>query len=187
MKQQVETLSMKLFVFLFLVNINVACAQPTIDYNPLKQQFTSDMLVLYPFGPKGAPYLINIEIEKTVAGVYYLVSTIDFMDSSFVASPFSKKDFKGKFLANLVERKYVSLSEEVSSIPNLQSSIYGTEAADWIRKKTTFKQRIILDKDVDFETEGQLSFTIEPRCTFEIIPFILSYKKGILKVMPGGC
>lgn len=187
MKKQIVPICFKQLAVLFLVFINVAKAQPEINFNPFSQKFTSDMLVLYPFGPKGAPYLVNIEIEKTIAGEFYLVSTIDFVDGAYVASPFSPKNFKGKFMANLKEHTSVSLGQDITSIPNLQPIPFGAEPVDWIRKKTTFKQRIIVEKDVDFETDGHLSFTIEPRCTSEMVPFILSYKKGIMKVMPGGC
>lgn len=182
--------SVKQLMFLVLVISNVAFAQPSIDFNPLKQQFTSDMLVLYPFGPKGAPYLVNIEIEKDMAGDFYLVSTIDFVDSAYVASPFSSKNFTGKFKADFKENKHASLHETLTATPKPMPkfSKYGTnEVDDWIREKTTFRQRIVLSKDVDFEIEGRLSFTIEPRCSFELVPFIIAYKNGRMTVKPGGC
>ena len=39
----------------------------------------------------------------------------------------------------------------------------------------------------NFEAYGYLQFTIEPRCTLEKVPFILSFVDGKLSIKFDGC
>ena len=49
-------------------------------------------------------------------------------------------------------------------------------------ESTTYKHDLKVSSDQDFEVGGMVRFTIEPRCTFEGIPFMISSKDGKLSV-----
>lgn len=57
----------------------------------------------------------------------------------------------------------------------------------WVRQNTHYKQSLKVLSNENFEVYGYIQFTIEPRCTLEKIPFILSYVDGKLSVKMDGC
>jgi hypothetical protein len=178
-----------LFMFVLLMSLSTACSQDSIEIREEIQVFNPNMLKAYPYSPTGAPYLIDIKIERGVDNSYYLVSTIDFLEESYIASPFSIHDYTGKFRSEVFENEHLELGELTSDSakPSKPQVFTHAEPADWIKEKTVFRQRISLNTANDFLVGGKLSFTIEPNCTFEIIPFAISNKSGRLQVEPDRC
>lgn len=58
---------------------------------------------------------------------------------------------------------------------------------NWVRQSTNYKQTLKVLSNDDFEVSGFIQFTIEPRCTLEKIPFILSNTNGKLSIRIDGC
>jgi hypothetical protein len=56
-----------------------------------------------------------------------------------------------------------------------------------VRENTKYQQTIKVLSTENFEIMGHIQFTIEPRCTLEKIPFILTYENGKLRVRMDGC
>jgi hypothetical protein len=56
-----------------------------------------------------------------------------------------------------------------------------------VRENTYYKQSLKVLTNENFEVSGHIQFTIEPRCTLEKIPFILSYVDGKLSLKIDGC
>ncbi len=78
------------------------------------------------------------------------------MDTTFIETPLSKEEFDPHpFINGLVNRVEVS---------------------------TNYEHQLTVIGETDFEVTGMVGFTIEPSCTFEEIPFTISYKSGILEV-----
>ncbi len=178
-----------LFMFVLLLSLSTACSQDSIEIREEIKVFNPNMLKANPYSPNGAPYLLDIKIERGVDNTYYLVSTIDFLEDSYIASPFSIHNYTGKFRSELFENDHVALGELTTDTPLTTEPqvILNQEPADWIKQKTVFRQRLMLNTETDFLVGGKVSFTIEPNCTFEVIPFAISNKNGRLQVVPDRC
>lgn len=188
MKSKSHFLAYRLFVLL-LMPMSLACSQDSVEMPEAQAVFNPNMLKVYPYSPNGAPYLLDIKIERGVDNTYYLVSTIDFLEDSYTASPFSIHNYTGKFRSELFENDHVALGELTTDTPLATEPqvILNQEPADWIKQKTVFRQRLMLNTETDFLVGGKISFTIEPNCTFEVIPFAISNKNGRLQVVPDRC
>lgn len=136
-------------------------------------------------------YDFKIEIETTEDNNYNLVFSIILKNNSYYISPFEKKAFTGKFFYDLGAYDKVSFNGEIIETPRSVREIDPLLLADggvkWVRTNTIYKQPLnILSKD-DFEVYGRVKFTIEPRCTLEIIPYLISYKNGKMVIKEAKC
>ena len=136
-------------------------------------------------------YTLYFDVEKVIGQKPTLVIVIELHNGSHYVSPFSKKDFKGKFYMDL--GSYTDLDfdgdiiESNRSFEEFDYHTFGEENVNWVWMNTTYTQALkILAKD-DFEVFGRLRFTIEPRCTMEEIPFAISYKNGEMKIISPKC
>lgn len=139
-----------------------------------------------------APYEIDFDIDSTENGEYSLVVTMKLAEGSYFVSPYSSDRFSGRF--DIATEKSAHLALETSFIESPRSPeefdphpfIDGD--VNWVRENTSYTHRIRIATEEDFSVHGQVSFTIEPRCTFEEVSFLLSHQNGILTVMKGtGC
>ena len=61
---------------------------------------------------------------------------------------------------------------------------------NFVRENTIYKQQLFFKgKPVDFKISGKVSFTIEPRCTFETNEFTIYSKSGKISLIQklAGC
>jgi hypothetical protein len=144
-----------------------------------------------PYNPH-SPYHLDLKIENTETGSKQLELFITLKDDSHFVSPNEKKDFKGKFSMTLDESSLIETQGKLIEIPlsveeiNTHHLVDGT--VKWVRENTTYKLPFNVKTDKDFEVSGLIRFTIEPRCSLEEIPFIVSQKSGVLSVrLAGGC
>jgi hypothetical protein len=135
------------------------------------------------------PYTLDVNIEQLKNGTYEIVAVIDFLNGSYTASPLSDKNYTGAFKIEIADEKNLKLNPTIEEIPRSKPTTdeFGGIPQDWVREKTTYRQRLILQDKMDFEVGGKVSFTIEPRCTFEEIPFMIKFKNGIMTIEPWGC
>jgi hypothetical protein len=168
----------------------LAYSQPNAETKRIeKPVFTPDMLLLHPFTRDYAPYTIDLEIEQDEEGSFYLVATIDFINGSYTASPLSNNDFTGLFHMEVAPDKNLVLDDEIIEIPRSVESIDPHERVpvNWVREKTIYKRKLHMKEMKDFKSGGNITFTIEPSCTFEVIPFMISYTNGMMAITPAGC
>lgn len=177
-------------IMLLILPLNIAFAQPNSESDKESRPvFTPNMLLLHPFTRDYAPYTLDLEIEQADNGDFYLVAIIDFIDGSYTASPLSNNDFTGLFHMEVAPDKNLMLDDEIIEIPKSVETTYteGRSPANWVREKTTYKRKLHMKEMKDFESGGKITFTIEPSCTFEVIPFLIRYKNGVMSISTMGC
>jgi len=139
---------------------------------------------IYPFLVQ-EPYELVFEIERSEDNTYRLVATIDFRNGSYTASPLTDRDLSGLFRMEVAPSNHIRLDDAIEENP--PSIEIDNMPGKWIREKTTYKQILHISHDEDFQIGGKVTFTIEPRCTFEEIPFMIKYRSGVLTIEEWGC
>lgn len=172
--------------------ISIACTnniqEPKITTTIAKIQLpnTADSLVR-----KDDLYDFKIEIKTTEDNNYNLVFSIELKKNSYYISPLEEKAFTGKFFYDLATSDKVSFNGEVIETPRsvgeVDPILFADGGVNRVRVNTIYKQPLnILSKD-DFEIYSRVKFTIEPRCTLEIIPYLISYKNGKMIIKEAKC
>jgi hypothetical protein len=183
---------MNRFKTLFLILVSISWT----SYNQQSNQIVEANNIAEPIivdlpKPIDEPYNINIDIETTENNTPYLVVSIELNNGSHFVSPNSKRDFKGKFYMDLGSYTNIDFEGDIIETPrsieevDLHPFVNGT--VNWVRVNTTYKQAFQVKSKDNFEVFGRLRFTIEPRCTLEEIPFAISYKDGVLKMIEPKC
>ena len=133
-------------------------------------------------------YDLKIKIE-TKNNKHSLVFSMELKNDSYFMSPNAKGNFTGKFYYDLGTYDKIGFNKGVIETPISikEIDVYSNESVNWVRKNTTYEQGLNLKSKEDFEIYGRVKFTIEPRCTLEIIPFMISYKSGKLTIKEAKC
>jgi hypothetical protein len=136
-------------------------------------------------------YTLHFDVEKTKDQKYTLLVAIELHNESYFISPNAKGDFSGKFYMDLGSYTHMAFEGDIIEVPRSLAAIYlhsstdGTESRVYVN--TIYRQPIELKSQEDFEVFGRIQFTIEPRCTFEEIPFALSFQNGVIKITSPKC
>jgi hypothetical protein len=142
-------------------------------------------------GPKRMtePYDIKLQIVKEANNKYYLKVSMELYNGSSFISPFETKKFTGKFYMDLGSYKDLSFNGNIIETPRAVARYdsFKKEPVIWVHQNTNYKQALNILSQEDFEVFGRVIFTIEPRCTLENIPFVISYQNGefTVKKNPG--
>lgn len=140
------------------------------------------------FVREDALYTSIIRVIKQKNNDYALSVEMILKKDAYFVSPNTKRDFLGKFTIVLTEPDKLQLSEEIVETPISEEEINKHEGlVNFVRKNINYKKTIIIKSNENFEASGYIQFTIEPRCTLEKIPFVLSFVNGKLSVKVDGC
>ena len=136
-------------------------------------------------------YTIHFSLEKGADEQHILIVSMELHNDSYYVSPNSKRDFKGKFRGDFGTSESIEFygdfvetplsAEEFDPHPFVRGTI------NWVREDTTYKQRLLLKTQENFQVYGRIIFTIEPRCTLEQIPFSIVYDDGELVFVEVKC
>jgi len=136
-------------------------------------------------------YTLHFNMEKAEDQNYTLVIDIELHNESYFVSPNATRDFSGKFYMDLGSYTQIDFKGDIEeaprSIEEFDSHPFVDGTVNWVRVNTTYKQSLELKSQEDFEVFGRVQFTIEPRCTFEEIPFAISYQNGVMKITSPKC
>ncbi len=136
-------------------------------------------------------YTLHFKIDNSDNREPSLLIAIELHNNSHYISPNAKRDFKGKFYMDLGSYAHLGFEGDIietpRSIEEFDSHPFVNGTVNWVRVNTTYKQPLQVKSNEDFEVFGRLRFTIEPRCTFEEIPFAISYKNGVMKLFSPKC
>lgn len=177
---------------LLLVSINYNCAEvkaqetaantKTADSSYTKQlmRFSDELMHEDPL------YNSFIRIDQEKDGAFMLSVQMVLKKDSYFVSPNEQKDFSGKFSIVLTKPENLISSGTITETP-LSKIDENQGFVKWVRENTIYRQNLKVLSNENFEVYGYLQFTIEPRCTLEKIPFILSYQDGKLSVKLDGC
>jgi len=135
-----------------------------------------------------ALYTSLIRVDKQHDDDYVLSVQMNLKKDAHFVSPNAQRAFSGKFTIVLDEPGKIqalgTLIEKPLSIEELDQR---EGLVNWVRKSTNYRQKLKILSGENFEVRGHVQFTIEPRCTLEKIPFLLSQKDGKLSLKLEGC
>ena len=133
-----------------------------------------------------ALYTSIIRVDKQENDEYLFTVQMYLKKNAYFVSPNEPKIFSGKFTIVITEPQKISTTGTIAELP--LSTVDKNEGfVHLVRKNTTYKQTLKVLSEEDFEASGYIQFTIEPRCTLEKIPFVLSFVNGKLSVKLDGC
>ncbi len=134
-------------------------------------------------------YNLQLKIETTANNNYNLIIDIKLGEGAWYISPFETKNFTGKFYLDLGSYEALSFGENIIETPRAVASYDGFADAPVIsvKENTAYKQPLNKLRESNFEVFGRVQFTIEPRCSFEEIPFAITYKDGVMKLSSPKC
>ncbi|MFY7743399.1 MAG: hypothetical protein ACOVQR_12180 [Flavobacterium sp.] len=179
------------FFGLLLLSFNYNCAEvnsqdmaqnnKAVDSVFVGPTFFSDDLVR-----EDSLYTAIIRIDKQSDKEHLLSIQMNVKNNGYFVSPTELGSFTGKFTIVLTEPQHLQTNGAIIETP--LSKVDENEGfVKLVRQNTHYKQSLkVLNKE-NFEVSGHIQFTIEPRCTLEKIPFILSYVDGKLSVKMDGC
>lgn len=136
-------------------------------------------------------YTAIVRVDKQQNDDYQMSVQMHLKKGSYFVSPNTKRDLKGRFMIVLSDvdhlRRSGTILESPLSVEEYDPHPFVNGPVNWVRRTTNYKQSFTLLSTKDFQVNGYLQFTIEPRCSLEKIPFILSYTNGKLVVLADRC
>lgn len=137
------------------------------------------------------PYELKVQMNKVENDIYDLTVLINLNNDAHFVSPNSKRDFKGKFTLVIDENKTIALMSDLIesplSVEEIDPHPFVNGTINWVRTNTNYRQQLKRKVTTDFIVKGLIQFTIEPRCTLEKIPIIITYKSGKMTVQIDNC
>lgn len=133
-------------------------------------------------------YTSIIRVDEVIKNEYRLSVQMNLKNGSYFISPNEKGDFTGKFIINITDPEKILVDEAIIETPLSKGELNNHGSlVNWVRENTNYKKTLKVLSNDDFEVSGYIQFTIEPRCTLEKIPFILSNTNGKLSIRIDGC
>lgn len=147
--------------------------QPTSIFETLASKANTDV---------EPSYDITIETIKTELGRDALLIEMNLKGGSFYVSPNAKRNYTGKFKVSLMENNVLALdsnfTETPLSVEEIDHHPFTNGKVNWVSVNTSYRYLLLPKSKQDFEAKGLVTFTIEPKCTFERIGFTISRKNG---------
>lgn len=134
-----------------------------------------------------ALYTSLIRVDKRQNDEYVLSIQMNLKKDAYFVSPNAKRDFSGKFTIVVNDPKIVTKGTITETPLSKEELDKGEGLVNFVRGNTHYKQTLKILSNENFEVMGYVQFTIEPRCTMEKVPFILSYVDGKLILRADGC
>ncbi|MCF8463729.1 MAG: hypothetical protein K9G41_02735 [Flavobacteriales bacterium] len=173
---------MKYILASLLLSVANSCTEESITDSAPNAELCRSILI-NPDLAYNHEYDLTLSIEDAGNGEYKLASVIDFHNGAYTASPLSNNNFTGAFKVTFHHNDNLTTDDSIEEIPRSVEKIdlFGN-LVSWVNEKTTYKKKLKLKSEQDFKVSGVVSFTIEPTCTFEEIPFDIFYINGELRV-----
>ena len=166
---------------LLLMILAFGCAEVEQTISPYDEAWKFDQTVLME-----QPYTLGFELDETKDGTPLLVLTMTLADGAFYVSPHSSSRFTGRFGVSFYDTDKVVLDSAFVEIPR-SPMVYDAHGfvggeVNWVKNSTRYEYPLHVHSQEDFKVNGLVSFTIEPRCTFEQVPFDLMMEDGKLRI-----
>jgi hypothetical protein len=127
---------------------------------------------------------MKVDIEQIAGNQYELAATIELENGSYVVSPYSEDDIYLHFSISIPDNDNLiaddKLLEIPASVPEIDPIL--NIPVRFIRGTTTYKQKIELTTENDFEVSGLIEFLVEPSCVPYDVEFTASYNSGVMTV-----
>ena len=128
------------------------------------------------------PYKLTVNLRKDSANEYSLFVNMELDSGVYFMSSNSKYQYIGAMNIYMMPNEYMVMNEAFYEFPKSlpEYDIYRGDFSYFVRENTIIQKKIIIKTTEDFETNANIQFTIEPRCTMEFFGINLSYKNGVL-------
>jgi hypothetical protein len=150
----------------------------TDEYIKLEQSESLETIVI------DESYTLSLQLDDLESANYVLSAKIDFIDTSYIISPFSEDSIFGKFDISIEDNSNFlsqgSITETPNSIEEYEPLINDTIRT--IRENTTFNKKLKVLSKEDFQVKGKIWFILESLCTPEEIEFTISSNSGVMKM-----
>ena len=135
-------------------------------------------------------YDLSIKIEP-INNDFNLIIEMNPKKGAHFISPYEKKNFTGKFHMDLGSYKDVAFIDSMLETPESKEE-YDPKPETFpkarnIYQNTKYTQTLKIKAKKDFKVFGRIQFTIEPSCTFEEIPFAISFENGKVSLFSPKC
>ena len=180
-----------LFFGLLFLSFNYNCAEVSsqdrtqnnkaVDSVYVGHTYFSDDLVR-----EDSLYTAMIRVDKQSDKEHVLSIQMNLKRNGYFVSPTESGAFTGKFTIVLTEPQHLQTNGAISESP-LSKVDEHKGFVKLVRQNTHYKQSLKVLSNENFEVYGFIQFTIEPRCSLEKIPFVLSYVDGKLRLRMDGC
>ena len=126
------------------------------------------------------PYQLEVTVNSLGDHAYELVIKTQLAEGAYFVSPFSKGDYKGQFSISLNPNDRIKWAEDLTESPRSIETInpWSGGPVNYVTENTVYTQSFNVTNEADFTIGGEIQFVIEPNCTMEKIPFILSQRNG---------
>ena len=131
-------------------------------------------------------YTILLRVDKQKNDDYQMSIEVFLKNNAYFVSPNQIGSFTGKFTMVLSEPEKIIEKGAILETP-LSKVDYSHGSVMLVHENTSYKQTIAIVTKDNFEINGFLRFTIEPSCTLEKIPFVISYTNGKLILKKVSC
>jgi len=164
---------------LFFLLFCIACTSQNNQSNDVSAIVEKDnsKVINEPFG-------IEFQIEKLADNEYDFLVTIELESGSYIISPYSQDNTYMHFDLSINDTENLIVREELLEIPNSVTEFDPIllEPVRFVRVNTTYKQKLKVVKQDDFEVAGLVGFLLEPICIPYEVEFMISYHSGKMKV-----
>lgn len=175
---------MNKFIIILVVLSCIGCVKNNQEDTRTKKVAQTDIAKKTTINKNDSPYTLMLKIDTTDKNEESLVVSIDLYDKSYFVSPHSNGNFLGRFKLSLEKTKHLTMKDSIIEFPKSLESLnpWGDGKVNFVKRNTTYTQKLTIDSQEDFEVTGLIKFVIEPRCTMEKIKFVISQRSGILSV-----
>ena len=133
-------------------------------------------------------YNISLEIDKQKDSTCFLYVSVELFDGAYFMSPLSNLTVDNSFSIEIDENEFISVEsfveEQPLTVPEYDSIL--NESINWVKENTTFKWKLFIQKNSDFEVSGKLQFRIYPKSNVEVIDYVISQQSGKLNIFQKG-
>lgn len=133
-------------------------------------------------------YNISLEIDKQKDSTCFLYVSVELFDGAYFMSPLSNLTVDNSFSIEIDENEFISVEgfveEQPLTVPEYDSIL--NESINWVKENTTFKWKLFIQKNSDFEVLGKLQFRIYPKSNVEVIDYVISQQSGKLNIFQKG-
>ncbi|EZH73514.1 hypothetical protein ATO12_16385 [Aquimarina atlantica] len=175
---------MNKFIIIFIALSSIGCVKNNQEDTRTTKVTQTDTAIRTTIGKIDTSYALALKMDTTDKDEQRLIVSIDLYDKSYFVSPHSNGNFLGRFNLSLDETKHLTIRDSIIEFPKSLET-YDPWSDGWVnfvKRNTTYTQKLIIDSKKDFEVTGLIQFVIEPRCTMEKVQFVISQRSGVLSV-----
>ncbi|WP_109098268.1 hypothetical protein [Aquimarina sp. AU58] len=171
-------------IIILIVLLSIGCTKNNQNDKVVTETAQTDTAKTATINKMDTPYALVLKIDTTDKGEPHFIVSIDLYDKSYFVSPHSNGNFLGRFNLSLDETKHLTMKDSIIEFPKSLESYdpFSGRQVNFVKRNTTYTQKLTIDSQKDFEVTGLIKFVIEPRCTMEKVKFVISQRSGVLSV-----